>query len=95
VATRVGISRETLCQWRSQDADLDRQLDEARAEAAELAWKQIMKAGESGGGCGVRMAHPPPCLSNPVDAKENTGPSFRRSASVARSDPNLSIKRVP
>ena len=46
VAQRAGITRETLCQWRSQDATLDRQLDEARAEAAEEAWKKI-------------MAHPP------------------------------------
>ena len=29
VATRAGITRETLCQWRAKDADLDRQLDEA------------------------------------------------------------------
>jgi hypothetical protein len=70
VATRAGISRETLCQWRSQDADLDRQLDEARAEAAELAWKQIMKAGESGGGCGVRMAHPLPVSATLWTPKE-------------------------
>jgi hypothetical protein len=48
VATRAGITRETLCQWRSKDADLDRRLEEARAEAAEAAWKQIMAAGETG-----------------------------------------------
>jgi hypothetical protein len=48
VATRAGITRETLCQWRSKDADLDRQLEEARAEAAEEAWRKIMAAGETG-----------------------------------------------
>jgi hypothetical protein len=45
-AQRSGISRETLAQWRSQDADLDRQLAEARAEAAEKAWRKIMAAGD-------------------------------------------------
>jgi hypothetical protein len=45
VATRAGITRETLCQWRSKDADLDRRLEEARAEAAEAAWLKIMAAG--------------------------------------------------
>jgi hypothetical protein len=48
VAQRCGISAETLCQWRSKDADLDRRLDEARAEAAEAAWRKIMEHGESG-----------------------------------------------
>jgi hypothetical protein len=48
VATRAGITRETLCQWRAQDADLDRRLEEARAEAAEQAWLKIMAAGDTG-----------------------------------------------
>ena len=47
VSARAGITRETLAQWRSKDAELDRQLEEARAEAAEEAWKKIMKHGES------------------------------------------------
>jgi hypothetical protein len=46
VSARAGITRETLCQWRAKDADLDRQLDEARAEAAEAAWQKIMAAGD-------------------------------------------------
>jgi hypothetical protein len=47
VAQRAGITRETLTQWRHLDPELDRRLDEARAEAAEEAWKKIMAHGES------------------------------------------------
>jgi hypothetical protein len=47
VAQRCGITRETPTQWRHQSPDLDRALDEARAEAAEEAWRKIMKHGES------------------------------------------------
>jgi hypothetical protein len=45
VAARSGITRETLCQWRAKDADLDRRLEEARAEAAEEKWQKIVAAG--------------------------------------------------
>jgi hypothetical protein len=47
VAQRAGITRETLCQWRAADPELDRRLDEARAEAAEEAWRKIMAHGNS------------------------------------------------
>jgi hypothetical protein len=47
-AGRAGITPETLGQWRSKDAELDRRIEQARMEAAERAWKQIMAAGDTG-----------------------------------------------
>jgi hypothetical protein len=36
-AGRAGLSRETLCQWRAADAELDRRIEQARMEGAELS----------------------------------------------------------
>ena len=49
VAQRAGITRETLCQWRSSDAALDRALDESREQKLrrQRGCKKIMKHGES------------------------------------------------
>lgn len=48
VAPRCGISRETLSVWRSESAELDMAIEQAKMEAAEEAWLKIMAAGETG-----------------------------------------------
>ena len=47
-AGRAGIRRENLGQWRAADPWLDAEIEKARMQAAEAAWKDIMAYGKSG-----------------------------------------------